>query len=280
MNIKTALHEAAGRLAAAGIDTPLLDAQVLLAHVTGAQRVHFYAHPEEDLEPGDETAFLALVARRERREPVAYLTGVKEFYGLDFRVGPGILIPRPDTEVLVEKALSFLGTLEKPCPKVLDLCSGSGCIGLSVAKNHPVRLTLSDLSQSAVETGRENARSLGVAARILKGDLFSSVPDGEKFDLILSNPPYIPEGDICVLSPEISRYEPRLALSGGASGYEIYERLIREAPDYLRTGGLLLMEFGDGQSARIAEMLRTGGFHDCFVISDLSGSPRAAGGQL
>lgn len=280
MNIKSALTEAASRFQARGIDSPALDAQVLLSHVTGLDRIHFYAHPEETLSESDEAAFFGLVARRENREPVAYLTGEKEFYGLSFRVRPGILVPRPDTEVLVERGLEYLETLEKSWPDVLDLCSGSGCIGLSVAKNHPVRLTLSDLSEIAVQTGRENAERLDIPARILHGDLFSAVPEGERFDLILSNPPYIPEADIEELEPEISVYEPRCALSGGASGYEIYEHLIQKAQDYLNPGGMLLMEFGDGQQDRIREMLDENGFHDGFTLCDLSGSPRAAGGFL
>lgn len=280
MNVKTALNQAALRFQSAGIDTPGLDAQVLLAHLLGCDRLHFYAHPEEELSDADEKAFFELVGRRERREPVAYLTGEKEFYGLSFLVRPGILVPRPDTEVLVDEGLKFLEELGKETPEVMDLCSGSGCIGLSIAKNHPVHLTLSDLSEVAAETGRENAVSLGLDARILQGDLFSPVPVGERFDLILSNPPYIPDDDIPALSPEISVYEPWGALSGGASGYEVYERLIREAPDYLNPGGLLLLEFGDGQEARIGEMLTGNGFHDTFILEDLSGSPRAAGGFL
>ncbi|MGI6109374.1 MAG: peptide chain release factor N(5)-glutamine methyltransferase [Bacilli bacterium] len=273
------LREAAPVLRNAGIDTARLDTELLLAQVLKVDRISFYVHPDRRVSEKEQEEFLELIERREKREPIAYITGHKEFMGLDFLVEPGLLIPRPDTEVIVEW---IIGRLDgRTGLNILDLCSGSGAIGLSAGSALPgAGIVLSDLSETAVRVGTDNARRLGVPAEIRHGNLFKTIRSGERFDLIVSNPPYIADDEIDGLEPEVSEWEPRIALSGGADGYQIYRRIIREADSFLKPGGILILEAGDGQAQTLAGILEKSGFGSIELIPDLTGTVRGVAAFL
>lgn len=257
-----------------GVDNPRLDAEVLLSSILGKDRLYLYVNFEQPLEQEELTAFRAFVKRRALRLPVAYITGCKEFMGLKFAVSPAVLIPRPDTEILVETALGRLAG--QAGPQVLDIGTGSGAIIISVLNRLPAATgTAVDVSAEALAMAGKNAVSLGVAARLSleKGDLFSPVA-GQEFDAILSNPPYIETKDLEGLSPEVC-HEPRLALDGGADGLECYRRLLGKAAQFLKPAGFLALEIGVGQAAAIAKLADAeSGLKTVEVIKDYGGIER------
>lgn len=247
-----ALPWAARILAASGAtETPDLDASALLGHVTGATRAALLAYPERALAPDASTAFSALVRRRMAGEPVAYLTGHKEFMGLDFLTDARALIPRPETEHLVEAALANLrARLDRGAtPMVADIGTGSGAIALALAALEPrlLRVYATDVSAEALALAAENAARLGVAGRVafLQGDLLDPLP--ELVDLLLANLPYIAPRDAAILPPDVRRYEPDLALYGADDGLGHFRRLFADATDHLRPGAVLMLEFGYDQ---------------------------------
>lgn len=257
-----------------GIENARLEAEWLLCAATGLDRVGLYLNYDKPLN-GDELAlFRQMVARRARREPLQHILGSQEFCGLEFQVSPDVLIPRHDTETLVEEAL-------KRAPggaRVLDIGTGSGCIAVSLARRLPdARVSAIDISGAALEVARANARANGVEVEFLHGSLLEPVA-GRCFDLIVSNPPYIPSGDIDLLEPEVRDGDPRLALDGGRDGLDIYRRLIPMALDHLNPGGWLLLEVGVGQAELVAELLvGTGGYGDVTIARDPAGIPRVVG---
>jgi release factor glutamine methyltransferase len=269
-------------LAQKGSESPRLDAQVLLAHVLGCKRIDLYTRHEEEPAEQARQKFRELVRKRVEGCPVAYLVGRKEFFSLEFEVGPAVLIPRPDTECVVDECLRLAKDL--PEPRVLDIGTGSGCLPVAVARHHKgARLTAVDLSPEALAVARRNAARHGVAERIrfLQGDLFAPVPAGETFDLILSNPPYIPHDDIARLPPGVRDYEPHLALDGGPDGYAVFDRLIAEAPTYLEPGGHLLIEIGSPQERPARERIeRHGGYELARTVFDGAGHPRVLKARL
>ena len=259
--VQAHITRARQRLTAAGCDTPKLDAEVLLAHVLRRGRTWLMSHPEAILAEAERSTFAKFIDRREAREPVAYLTGSKAFYGLDFVVTPDTLIPRPETELLVETALqwatSSLTSSSSESPKIqkskysiVDVGTGSGCIAVTLAKYLPeAHIMAVDMSASALAIARQNAERHGVAAQIkfVQGDLLAPV---EKLvDMIVSNPPYVHPEELVtpVTSPEVNHYEPRLALDGGVEGLAVIQRLLAQAPDCLELGGMLLVEIGATQ---------------------------------
>jgi release factor glutamine methyltransferase len=258
--LREALNEARGRLRATEISSADLDAAVLLASVLGVDRAALYAHPERALTPEEQETFDALIARRLQGEPVAYLTGHKEFMGLDFLADRRALIPRPETELLVEMALAEArgrGAAALADLRVADVGTGSGAIALSLAAHEP-RLPLiyaTDISAEALALAAENARRLGVAARVrlLQGDLLEALP--ELVDLLLGNLPYIADEESTVLAPDVRDYEPHLALFGADDGLGHIRRLLASAPPRLKAGAVLLLEFGYDQRARLAEVI-------------------------
>ena len=261
-------------LAEKGVAAPRLDAEVLLAHVLGVPRIRLYTDFDKPLEPSEVDAYREAVRRRARREPVAYITGEREFRSLRFRVAPGVLVPRPETELLVEAALE--GTSETG--RILDLGTGSGCVLLSFLRERPGWTGVGvDVSETALGVARENAGALGVADRVelRQGDLFGPVR-GERFDRVVSNPPYIPAAELATLEPEVSRFEPREALDGGPDGLEVIRRIAAEAPGHVLPGGNLALEFGKGQGSAVASILREAGFSRVEVRRDLAGIERAA----
>jgi release factor glutamine methyltransferase len=258
------------------IENPRLDAEVLLSHALGCKRIELYTRHDD--EPPEETRakFKELVQQRVKGCPVAYLVGRKEFFSLELEVNRDVLIPRPDTESVVGECLRL--AKEIAAPQVLDIGTGSGCLAVAVAKYHKTAyVTAVDVSAAALAVAGRNAVKHGVAERIrfLEGDLFAPIPAGERFDLILSNPPYIPHDDIAGLAVGVREYEPHLALDGGADGYAVFDRLIAGAPERLKPGGYLIVEIGAPQEESARRRIETMGVYELGrTILDGSGHPR------
>lgn len=236
-----------------GVENPRLDAEVLLSHILDRERIQLYVNFDQPLQPQELTAFREAVKKRVARMPVAYITGHKEFMGLDFRVAPAVLIPRPDTEILVEAVLQKLQGVSPV--QVLDLGTGSGAIIVSLVANLPAAQGIGvDISEEALAIARSNAEKHQVESRLTfyRGDLYQPVT-GHTFDAIVSNPPYIPDMDIRELTPEV-RQEPRLALAGGPDGLDFYRRIVHEADAYLKPGGFVAVEVGIHQAQAVAAL--------------------------
>jgi release factor glutamine methyltransferase len=239
-----------------GVGSPRLDAELLLSHALSCERVRLYMETDRPLDPAELDAVRALVKRRRAREPVAYILGRKEFYKRPFLVTRTVLIPRPETEILVDRALE---ALPDGASSALDLCTGSGAIAITLAAERPeLTVVASDLSDEALEVAGRNAEALGVADRVQlrHGDLFQAVDGSARFDLITINPPYVAEGDWEGLAPEITRHEPRVALTSGPHGLDLIRRFCSEAPAHLAHGGALLIEVGAGQAETVAGWLQ------------------------
>jgi release factor glutamine methyltransferase len=260
------------------VDSPRLTAEVLLAHVLNSSRVRLYVDLDRPLTKEELATYRALIERRMAGEPTQYLTGAKEFYNRPFKVDARVLIPRPETELLVEAALHVL---PKDAPsQALDVCTGSGCIAISLAAERPqASLLATDVSPGACALAKENAEALGVAGRvtILQGNLFEPVPAEARFALVVSNPPYIGSGEIPGLSAEVRR-EPHLALDGGPDGLALIRRVVEGARRFLIPGGLLAMEIGETQGSAVRELLQAAGYVDARVEKDLERRDRLAFG--
>ena len=263
--------------ASADADEAKREAQVLLGHSLGVTRAWLTAHRDDSAGRGIATRFLMLLKQRTAGQPVAYLTGRREFYGREFRVTPDVLIPRPDTETLVEAALGKLAL--KSRAEVLDLGTGSGCIAVTLSLERPAaRVTAVDLSQSALRVAHENAEALGARIDFLQGTWFG--PLGERqFDLIVSNPPYIAADDPHLQRGDL-RFEPAMALAAGKDGLDEIRRIVTAAPGYLKSGGWLLFEHGHDQAGACRDLLLSTGFGKLASLADLAGIPRVAGGRL
>ncbi|HSR12949.1 MAG TPA: peptide chain release factor N(5)-glutamine methyltransferase [Thermodesulfobacteriota bacterium] len=262
-----------------GIPTPRLDAEVLLASALGTDRVGLYTHFDQPLKSEELAIFRQLIVRRLKREPVAYILGKKEFWSLPFKITPDVLIPRPETEILVEEALKILSSRGDGPAEIMEIGTGSGVISVALAKERPdVRITATDISPKALGVAFENARLNGVeeAIQFLPGDLFEAVPRGKEFDLILTNPPYVPAGEIPSLMPEVRDYEPRVALEAGSDGLDLFRRALPQLTKFLRPKGWFLAEFGGhGQDREILRMAENTNYLDSFdFIKDLAGINR------
>jgi release factor glutamine methyltransferase len=248
------------------------DAEALLLHVTGKNRAWLLTHGDEEFGGCTAARYGAMLQRRQRGEPIQYITCECEFYGLPFRVSPAVLIPRPETEHLVERALEL--AQDRAEPRILDVGTGSGAIAVAIA--HAMkskRVTAIDVSGDALDVARENAQRNGMNIRFLPGDLLEPVT-GETFDLVVSNPPYVPQSDAKTLDVEVREHEPHLALFAGNDGLNIYRRLIPQAFGALVPGGHVLLEIGYGQAEAVRELLETSGFHAVQHVDDLQGIPR------
>ncbi|MBI2306873.1 MAG: peptide chain release factor N(5)-glutamine methyltransferase [Rhodocyclales bacterium] len=260
---------------------PRLDARLLMQHLLGISHAQFLADPDRKLSGEEIEAFMTLVLRRERGEPVAYLVGEKDFYSRPFKVTPDVLIPRPDTELIVTLALKRLKTLA--WPRVLDLGTGSGAIAVTIACEHPEAAVVAvDVSPAALAVARGNAERLGGKVSFLESDWFSSLAandGGERFDVIVANPPYVAARD-----PHLSQdglpFEPDLALTDGADGLSCIRRIVADAPRHLVPGGVLLIEHGYDQAAAVRALLAAGPFSDISTWQDLSGVDRVSGACL
>lgn len=267
--IEAQLLRARRQLASAAVDEPRRTADSLLAAVLECDASHLFAHPERELTEQEAAQFSALINRRANGEPTQYLTGVREFYGRDFAVNPSVLIPRPETELLVEAVLELATT----DAKILDVCTGSGCIATTlVCERSTYRLFASDISVDALDTARRNAARHGAAITFSERDLLTDIEDAS-FDVIVSNPPYVSERDRPTLSREVQR-EPALALFAGDDGLDVYRRLIPTAKQALRPGGLLALELGYDSLPGVRDLL--GDWDAVEFRPDLAGIPRIA----
>jgi release factor glutamine methyltransferase len=259
-----------------GSESPRLDTEVLLAHSLGCKRIELYTRHDEEVPDEGRQRFKALIRQRIEGCPVAYLVGRKEFYSLELEVNRSVLIPRPDTETVVDECLQL--AKEMPQPSVLDIGTGSGCLAVAVAKYcKQARVTAIDIDGEALRLAARNATKHGVAERVkfLEGDLFAPLPEGENFDFVLSNPPYIPRGDIAGLAVGVRDYEPHRALDGGPNGLEVLTRLVQEAPVWLRPGGYLIVEIGAPQEAPARGQIEARkGFELAKTVFDSAGHPR------
>ena len=278
---------AADRLSAGGLDSAYLDAEVLLAHCLTMSREQLLAARDLPITPAAARCYETLLARRLQRELVAYIIGKREFWSRDFAVTSDVLIPRPDTERLVE--VSLLCAAQLPASTLLqiaDLCTGSGAVAVSLAGELPMaQIYATDISPAALQIARGNAAAHHVTERMqfFIGDLFDALPPstGVTFDLIVGNPPYVRRDEIVTLGPEVSRWEPRLALDGGIDGLEFYRRIVAAAPDYLAARGTLVLEIGaDMASAVVALCTAAGLFREIAVHQDYAGKDRVVSARL
>ena len=270
----TILQKAGEFLHEKGSLSPRLDAEVLLADVLGMQRIELYANYDRPLVKKELDAYRQVIARRGKLEPVAYITGKKEFYSREFSVNSQELIPRPDTELLVEKVLGYLESFTIPNPDILDLCTGSGAIGITLALEvEGASVTATDISPGALSVARENAEGLAVKVDFIEGDLYANLT--KKFDVIVANPPYIASKEWETLEPNVKLYEPQLALVGGEDGLAFYRRIIEESPKYLKDAGAMFLEIGETQAAEVAKIAENVGvFAKAMVAKDLAGKNR------
>lgn len=277
-----AIDKASRRLADAGIESSRLDAELLLAEAAGVTR-ETVVTGSLDLSPATLEKFYALIARRERREPIAYILGRKEFYSLDFEVTPAVLIPRPETEFVVSTALECIAGNANA--RVLDIGTGSGAIAIAIAVNAPnARITAIDISADAIAVAARNARRHRVEDRVTlrRGDCFEMLDGGaplETFDVIVSNPPYLDDSEIAALEPDVRGYEPRVAMSAGSGGLQIMRRVAAGAPKHLVADGELIVEVAAGQSAMVAKLVGEAGLRVVGVINDFVGHPRVVRAQ-
>ena len=258
----------------AGVPDAALDAWYLLQMVCKIERSYYYVHGEEDITQDAQKQYEIAVQKRAEHIPLQYIIGEQEFMGLRFKVNSNVLIPRQDTETLVEQVLKIV----KPGMKVLDLCTGSGCVLISVLKNAPELTGMgSDISKTALLVAKENAKLHEVDAEWVRSDLFDNIT--ETFDVIMANPPYIPTGEILSLMPEVRDFEPENALDGGADGLDFYRKIAGQVKDYLNPGGYVYMEIGYDQGEAVSELMRNAGFTEVEVIKDLARNDRVVKGK-
>ena len=306
MTLKTGYTEAKRRLEKSGIEEAALDAWLLLEHVTGISRASYYADPDREMSPDEWRRYSELVGRRAERVPLQHITGTQEFLGLVFEVNEHVLIPRQDTEILVEQALAFIGSGKVPAAensrtRILDMCTGSGCILLSVmhwAESYRQKAlrragdtarggekqdiiiegTGADISPKALAVAEKNARRLGISAGFVESDLFGAVRG--KYGMIVSNPPYIRTDEIKDLQEEVRLHDPVIALDGREDGLYYYRRIVRESRSYLEEGGALLFEIGCDQAEAVSGLMSGAGFSEITVKKDLAGLDRVVSGVL
>ena len=268
LTLKEALAKAVDKLQQMAVPDAEIDALYLLSYVTGLDRAAFFLHGEEPRAEPDMIRYRDLVTKRGERIPLQHLTGEQEFMGLDFHVNEHVLIPRQDTECLVERVLPYVDG-----KRVLDVCTGSGCIAIAIAKlGKPFIVHGVDISEEALAVARQNATELNASVELFAGDLMTKM-DGQ-YDVIVSNPPYIPPSVIEGLMPEVRLHEPMLALDGGQDGLEFYRKIARQAVARLAPNGRLFLEIGCEQAAAVAEILQKQGYREVQVFQDLAGKDR------
>lgn len=280
MTVLEVIQRSTEFLARKGIESARLEVELLLGHVLKAPRLRLYLDFERQLTPSELDAMREYVRRRAGREPLQHIVGSTSFCGLEIKVNRDVLIPRPETEVLAEHGWQFLASrreqLQRPL-LALDFGAGSGCVALALASHAPdVQIMALEISIAALDVARENAERLGLAGRIqfVEGSGFDALPKGGRFDLIISNPPYIPSSEIDQLAPEVRHHDPRLALDGGLDGLDFPRKLASQAPEYLAPGGQLMCEFGDGQSPAVSSIFEAFHWQVKAVLPDLSGRAR------
>ena len=276
--IAEAIAEGAARLEACAIAEPRRTAGVLLCHTLGIERTHLLTRAHDSISETDYSSYLRLVERRSAGEPLQYITGHQEFYGLDFAVSPDVLIPRPETEFLVERVIKLAGTIGKDKPVIADVGTGSGCIAVAIAVNLPqARVIATDVSEAALDIARTNAAANGVSDRIkfLSGDLLAPVADRKgSIDIIASNPPYVNEGRPDLIQREVRDWEPRVALYGGSDGLHFYRRLLSNGLQFVSAGGFMVFEIGYSQLEAVVAMISASPWQLIEVARDLQDIPR------
>ena len=275
MTFREAISFGEEKLNIAGIDDAKHDAWLLLTFICKIDRTFYYVHMDEEMEVGQVAEYENVLNKRAEHVPLQYITGEQEFMGIPFHVNESVLIPRQDTETLVEEALKVV----RPGMKVLDMCTGSGCILISILKNIVDVIGFGyDISKQAINVAKENAKLNNVNATFERSDLFEDVSD--RFDVIVSNPPYIPTDVIGGLMPEVAVYEPMQALDGKEDGLHFYRRIIEKASDYLNPDGKLLFEIGHDQGESVSSLMKEAGFEGVRVVKDLAGHDRVVIGGL
>ena len=277
MTIMEVCRAMADKLASAGIEDSQSDSKILFEYITGVTANELYLNPDKELDNESVNKCMAAVNKRIDHIPVQHITGRQEFMGLEFAVNEHVLIPRFDTEVLVEEAMR----IELSHLRILDMCTGSGCILLSLLHySHDCEGVGVDISPEALEVARMNADRLGIDAEFVLSDLFDGLKDNKlTYDLIISNPPYIPTDVIPTLMEEVKEHEPILALDGSADGLDYYRRIISESPAFITKGGNLMFEIGYDQGEAVSGLMRDAGYSDVEVVKDLSGLDRVVRGR-
>jgi len=280
MLVKEMIKEGEIRLMRAHCMDPVIDAEQLYYHLTGTDRVGLFLRAKQEVDEETQKKYFELIAQREQRIPLQHITGTQEFMGLDFEVNPDVLIPRQDTEILVEEAAKIIHgsnprVRSRAAWKVLDLCCGSGAIGISLARVcDNVKITCADYSQPALDTAQRNAEKNRVKIKFRQGDLFGAV-GRRRYDMIVSNPPYIKSHMIPILQDEVKIHEPMMALDGGEDGLVFYRKIIEQAKDHLRKNGVLIFEIGHDQAEEVSQLIQeTGAFTKVHVVKDLPGHDR------
>jgi release factor glutamine methyltransferase len=277
MTIQTALLQGTQILADAAISVPRLTAEVLLSHAMRCERVYLFAHPEQELREVEWIHYGRYLHERTQGKPTQYITKRQEFYGREFRVTPEVLIPRPETEHLVEAALAVLRRQPQGHPCLLDVGAGSGAIAITLALETGARAAATDISPGAAAVAARNAETLGAPVHFVVCDLMSAIAS-HSIDLIVSNPPYVPLSQRESLQREVRDWEPHAALFGGDRGFEIYDRIAADAPRVLRSGGWLILELGFGCEPHVSNLLAS--WRDLRIEPDLAGIPRVAVAQV
>lgn len=275
--VRDLLARAIDDLETAGVPEPRADAEIVLAHTLGRDRVYLLAHGGDVVPPQQADEYMSAVESRRKRRPLSYITGAKEFFGLEFEVSQGVMVPRPETELLVEEVISSLKESDQPAGRILDIGTGCGNIAVSLARHISSAWVVgTDVSAQAVAVAARNALRHGVADRVafIVCDIVSAVRGDESFDAIVSNPPYIRTADIAALLPEVGEHEPRIALDGGLDGLSAIGRIAASAPQYLKGGGILALEIGEGQSGPVGALLETAGFGQVRIVPDYAGIAR------
>ena len=270
-------------LSQAGIDEAQLDAWYLLEYVTGVSKAMYFAEPERTVSEENADRYIDCIRQRAAHIPLQHITGEQEFMGYPFCVNEHVLIPRQDTEILVEEAIQIM----RPKMKILDMCTGSGCIVLSILKMCKEKYYMTDLqgigadvSEEALKVARENSRRLEVPVTWIQSDLFAKIPEEEKYDVIVSNPPYIETAVIDTLQEEVRLHDPYIALDGKEDGLYFYRRIISEASKYLKPQGKLMFEIGCDQAEAVEELMKNAGYEQITVKKDLAGLDRVVYGTL
>ena len=257
MTVLEAIQKSTEFLAKKGVESPRLQTELLLAHLLKMPRMKLYLNFERVLTPAETDALRELIKRRSQREPLQHIVGSTSFCGFEIAVNRHSLVPRPETELLAELGWQFLSTINSQLSTALDFGTGTGCIAIALAVKCPnAKIIATDISADALTLATQNAARNKIAERIefLQGDGFAALPKDERFDLIISNPPYIPSAEIETLQPEVRDFDPHAALDGGADGLDFYRRLAAEARSFLKTNGKIMLEFGDGQADTIKKI--------------------------
>lgn len=279
-SISESLAKAESILGTNGIAEPRREAASIVVLAIEKEKTFLYAHPDYELTELETSKFETLLARRAAREPLQYISGVQEFYGLEFEVTPDVLIPRPETEMVVEHAIDLL--MPQASQRFCEIGVGSGCISISILHHLPNATAVGlDISTSAIAVARRNSEKIRVRDRLqlVESDVFENSPD-ERFDMIVSNPPYVPSVDIEGLQIEVRDFEPHIALSDGHDGLSIISRIVEQSPQYLVSGGFLLMEIGFNQSPLVVEMFESSIWRATELFPDLQGIPRLVCSEL